>query len=260
MAKVYQEYFGQFYLDSARNDFSVTRGTKTNAITLTNALYFMAPYDAETNANTATLTNHIAWKIEGASGALAKCNCYFNHSDGLIRITMNGSHNITWTDSGLQGLLGFTGSQINANAYTATRSPRYTWRPAVTATSYPTRIETFWNPKTTTRYVRSKDGSTHSVGGNLLYDATITYQFLSDAQTLKGSVENYQSFQTFYEDVVQAGMPIRVYPDRNYTNSSSYVTACWGEEEPKSFVEFAKRGTDRYLGFWTLAIPLWKWI
>ena len=259
MASVYQQYLGQFYLDTTMNDFVVARGSSSNAIALTNAVYWIAGYTGESNANITCLCEHITNKITSATGAIVKCNVTYNGSTGFVTMQFNAATNITWTDSALQSLLGFSGSQINAQSYTATRKPRYVWRPTNPPRDYTGLPETgFQNPKTTTRYIRAKDGTVHSVVGNLLYDVKTSYQYLLDGEVHKSNPDNYTSLQSFYEDVIQNGYRVRVYPDRTYNNSASFVECTWGEEDPKTFEEYVKRDFDKYQGYYSGNLTFWK--
>lgn len=251
MAAVYQQFLGQFTIDTNSKDFAVG----ATSVALTANTYFIDGYIGETIPN---LCNHVETKIRAVSGQ-GNTNCWYNATSGKVTIKLNVASNIVFTDSALAAILGFSSAtQASASTHTGDRKPRYTWRPSEPITSYPTTLPNLWEPQTTSVYIRSKDGACHSVAGTTIYSATISYAVLPSADVVKGSPCNYQSFEEFYCDVIAAGKPMRVYPDITYNNANSFHLAVFGVDKPGPFTDYCKRTRETYQGYWDVQFPLWK--
>jgi len=253
----YQQWIGRFAIGSSNDSFSIA----SNAFTLTSGNYYIAGYTSE---STAQLCEHITAKI---IGTYANAAVTYSETTGLVtfKIANSGTYTITWTDTALQTLLGFTGTQSNAATYTATMEPQHVWRPERGASSYPAQLNQFWAPRSTTVVGRSRDGTTYAVRGNLLYDAEVSYTMLADTRVITpASTGTVTDLQGFFEDVIHVGQPIRVFPDRTLKASTSYVTALVSpgkDGDPiGSWQDFCGRHVANYNGLWDVTLPLLKWV
>ena len=246
----YQEYHGRFAIGSSSNNFSVG----ANAVTLTSSYYYIAKYTGE---STSQLCETMQAAIRAVSGTVSpNANVTYSMATGRITIALDSAQTITWTDAALQTILGFTGAQSGSATYTATYQPRYTWRPSRGLSSYPLTLERLWDPQATSRFTRAKDGAVHSVAGHTIYAAELEYQALPAGDVVVGAVQNYQSFEQFYLDVISAGQPMRVYPDRS--NAALQYGAVWGDDNPESVASASRRTVREYSGYYDVRLPLWK--
>jgi hypothetical protein len=255
----YQQWFGRFAVGASNDSFSVDATAKT----LTAGNYYITGYTAESASQ---LCEHMTTLV---AAVVASSTVAYNATTGFIKITFgSGSHKITFTDTALKTLLGFGAVDTTTTAaasFTATREPQYVWRPNRGTSSHPVQLNQFWAPRSTTIVGRSKDGTTYGVRGNLLYDAEVSYTMLEESRVIvpsTGSVN--KELQTFYEDVVHAGQPIRIYPDRTLAASTSYVTALVSpgkeDEAVPAWGDFATRHVANYNGLWDVTLPLVKWV
>lgn len=257
MTTTYQQWLGRFAVGATNDSFSIG----ANAFTLTAGNYYLAGYTSE---STNQLCEHITATIVGT---YANAAVTYSATTGLVtfKIANSGSYAITWTDTALQTLLGFTGTQSGAATYTATMEPQHVWRPNRGLAGRPVGEANFWAPRSTTIIGCSKDGSTYGVRGNLLYDAEIAYVMLAESRvTTPATTGTVTDLQSFYEDVVHQGQPIRIYPDRSLSASTSFVTALVStgkEDEPvPAWSDFAARHIANYSGLWDVTLPLVKWV
>jgi hypothetical protein len=256
MASVYQEFLGRFPIGASTDSFSIG----TNAITLTAGNYYLNGYTGEA---TAQLCEHMQAAIRAATGGYANATVVRSTSTGLVSIaTGGGTADITWTDSALQTLLGFTGTQTGHTGYTATRTPRYVWRPTDPPMDVDTTPEEMFSPVASCKVYRSQDGSMCAVDGvTVLQDCRrLAYQALPQNDVIRTVAgPTYTSLQEFWEDVIARGRPMRVYPDRSVNaNSACFTTAVYGAEQPGAFVDTVGKAVGSYLGYWRVDLPLWK--
>jgi len=258
----YQQYLGQFPIDATTKDFSVedTGGGGAQAIALTTGYYYIAGYTGEVEAQ---LCEHMQAQIRNEGGNFADAEVTYSGSTGLITINCPSTTTLTigWTDSLLQSLLGFTGTQSGAKSYTATYPPRYVWRPTEELSDYPTALSTWWASRSTSRYKRANSGKAFAIAGTTVYDGSYAYRLLTAAEMLKASQTNYESLEQFFDDVIAAAKPIRCYPDRTANTSSDFFTAQWKVDgEVGSFVEYFERHRSNYNGLFNFDFALDKYV
>lgn len=256
MANVYQEFLGRFPVGSTLDSFSIG----TNAITLTAGNYYVNGYTGE---STAQLLEHMQAKIRAATGGYANATVTRSQTTGLVTMaTGGGAAAITWTDTALQTLLGFTGTQGSATSHVATYHPRYVWRPTDPPMDVDTTPEEMFAPVSTAKVYRAQDGSMCSVDGvTVLQDCRrLAYQCLPQNDAIRNVAgPTYRSLEEFWEDIIARGRPMRVYPDRSVNaNSACFTTAVYGAEQPGAFVDTVGKAQGSYLGYWRVDLPLWK--
>jgi hypothetical protein len=253
MADTLQQYLGEFYVGTTLDSFSIGG----YAVTLTHGYYYLCGWTSE---GTAQFLEHMQAQIRAISGTpYPSATCTYSQSTGLVTIATGGAAaTITWTDTALQALLGFTGTQSGAASYTGTNQPRYVWRPSDGLTEYPTDLSRWWGEESTTIGVRAPTGATHSVEGELLYRGKYRYTLLTEADTIITSTSVWQPFQQFWEDVIHKGRGIRCYPDRTLNTSTDVKAARYCGERVGKFEEWAERYLESYNGLWNLTLELCK--
>lgn len=249
----YQQYLGKFSISTANNQFSVGG----IGLTLTSGDYYLAGYDGET---TDQLCEHMQAVIR-AGTAHATATVVYSGSTGVVTITLDSAEALVFTDAPLAAILGFSSATPGASdSFTSDQNPRYIWRPSRGPSDYRGNLLNWWSARSTTRAVRSANGTTYSVVGNLLYDTEISYSLLalSEVRTpADGTV--YGDFEQWFEDVIHNGMPIRCYPDRTVNTSSDYFTALFGGDKSSlidSFEKYCSKYARDYNGLWGVSMPL----
>jgi len=252
----YQQWLGRFSIDSSLDNFSVDATAKT----VTQGKYYITGYTAE---STSQLCEHLTTQI---AAVVASSTVVYSASTGKVTITFgSGTHTITWTDSALGTLLGFTGDCTpGAASFVATNEAKYCWRPERPMSQHSVGITNFWEPESTTIVGRSKSGAVYSVLGNDLYRCDVGYTMLADTRVITpatGSVN--RELQQYFVDVIHRGELIRIYQDRTLAASTSFVTAVVSQGDGKPigrWADFAQRHLSNYNGLWDVRIPLVKYV
>jgi len=260
----YQQYFGRFTLDGDHDQFRLTvAGPVHFNLTLTRGDYFISGYAAEAVAQ---FCEHMQAVIRAADPMWAAATVIYTAATGLIRINFDGVlTDITWTDAGLQSMLGFSGVQTGGNNYVASFHPRYVWRPSRPLAEYPGDLTAWWGRESTTIVRRSPTGVTVSnPGPSLLYGGRYVYRQLTTHEAIESSGSNWRALETFWADVIDRGQAIRCYPDRTLnTVDDIRLAIARGNEEGSigSFYdEIAKRRISRWNGRWDATLNLWRCI
>jgi hypothetical protein len=257
MGNELQRYLGLFSITDATKDFSVAG----NPLSLTAGDYYMSGVVGEDQ-----LTGHMQTVIQALGAPYDSTRVTQSSTTGKVTISFPDAGNtaVTWTDAGLGTLLGFTGNLSGANEYLSTHQARYCWFPSRGLTSYPGNINDWWAPNSTTKLHRSANGQTYSRKGNILYDGRFEYKHLSSAEVWKEGSAWWGSFESFFEDVIHEGSPIRCFPDRTLNaDSGDYETGIWQPEEGKpvsSMSSLTGRNIRDYNGYWRLELNLWKYV
>lgn len=256
----YQQFLGRFEVTSSNDSLSLVNGTGTFAITLTNGFRFIR---GKTSESTNQLTEDLTAKSIAADASLVGTTWVYDSSTGKVTATFPTNTAITWTDTGLQTLLGFTGTQSGASAYTGTKQARYTWRPTRSLSVHPGTLQTAWGTRSTTRVIRSKDGTISTVVGNKLYESPLQWKLLPEADVITPSTGTvYRDFENFWKDVSAEGEILRYQPDRSdyaATAVHSGVIAPSGDEEELGLLEDSmERAFTSYNGLWGVSLVLYK--
>lgn len=267
-----QRFFGRHTIGTASKDFTLEDSSNTPTtypVALTAGDYFLEAYSGE---GTNQLVEHMQAQIRalGVKGAVDYGSATVVYEPGTDRVTIDFQTDpvtvdITWDDSALQTILGFTGSQTGADAYLAAQSPRYVWSPAKAPAEFPLDLTQFWAPRSSTIVGRSKDGTSHSLKMPVLYDAVLRYELLADTNVITPAAgTTYQDLQQFWVDVVHAGQPIRIYIDRDLSSAANTKTGLWTPDEEGepigSFLQHVGRHIRNYNGLWDVDARLEKFI
>jgi hypothetical protein len=267
-----QQWHGRFAIGTSNDTIDLDDNAgNTPTITVTNGNYYIAGYTSEAAAsgrNAAQLVEEIQYLIRDEGGNFASVTCTYSESTGKVTFGEATGKNIdfTWTDTALRDLLGYTsaitiGSGGGSATAVAPNEAQYTWRPDRGASSHPVDLTNFWESESNSIVLRSNDGTTYTVPGNLLYRAQIEYMMLAQARAITPSTGTVnQDFQSFFDDVCHLGNPIRIYMDRTAVTSADYVTAIVGDGGGAlgAFTDYASRHIGNYQSLWDFSIPLLK--
>jgi len=265
----YQEYIGQIAITNSTKDLSVDNGT-AYAVALTADNYYIEGYSGETQ-----LIEHLQAQIRAAdsafdTGGANECTIERSRSTGLITIAFaagGGNVDITWTDTALGTLLGFTSATTGAHSYTADVTPKGVWRPSMPLATLPGDETEWWGKQSTTKITVSLDGSTYGVEGDLLYNGIYGYESLDDNEVMDTATRTWTTFESLWESVVHEARPMRVLPDRSSYISGSYETGLIVPADTDADAEaitvghlreYQGRTADDYNGLWDVQFKMVK--
>lgn len=232
MSAYLQAYLGKFELASDEVDFALNNGAAA-AITLTEAEYYGAGYDPGT-ANDVQLCEHIEAQIQAEVGDYADNTCRLSLSTGLVTFDFKGhTTTITWTDTALRDLLGFTANCTGASTYTGTYPMKYLWLPYCGPSDYPVDILQFWEPVSSSVVHQAPGNEACGTEGELVNQALLEYPMVDREDVQKpgsytDNAELNQTLQSFWENVAHKTMPIRCVMDRDtYAASTDFKVGLW---------------------------------
>lgn len=254
----YQLFLGQFTIGAL--DFTI--GSTACQIAAGN--YFMYGYTGE---STDQFLEAIQAEIR-AETSHTGATVAFNTSTERVTITLDSTDSITFDDTSMADILGFTsGSYSGASSYTAEQNPRYSWLPELANADKPHYMSAanFWVPSSQSIVQRSENGTTYPLAGERIYEASITYKYLSTSNVLTpttGSV--YSDFQQFWNDVIHEAQPFRLVFDKTtYAASSDYITGIVGAPDSKeigSFQAFRERSIKPMMNMFNVNLTMFKYV
>ena len=257
MAPTLQEYRGKFALSSSANSFSISTGTP-QACELTVGRYYIAGYTSEA---TAQLVEHIQDVMRTKTG-FSSATCTYSGTTGKVSLGFAATTSVTWTDTALQTLLGFTGNLSGASSYTATNAPKYIWRPTRASSDYALQLNRFWEPVSSSVAARTRGGSSFGVAGSTMYEGRVSYVLLPVADVRVPSTGSINSeLETFFSDVLTVPMPVRIFPDRTIVTSSGYVTGLFKPSDEDQFgnlTNYVRRSQPSYDALWDVDLAFYK--
>ena len=247
------QILGRFYISNALDDFSVG-GT---ALSLDTGYYYLAQYSGET---TEQLCEHMQAVIR-AGTAYSSATVTYSGSTGVVTINIGATATLDFDDTGLAAILGFSATSYSgASSYSSNQVPQHVWRPTISLSDHYGEKKNLWAPRSTSRVVRSANGTTYSIVGNELFDVVLTWNILPKEDVITpadGTV--YRDYEQFYRDVIHEGQPMRVYHDRTLNSVDDFKTAIFGSDDQDivgSISEYVARYTPDYNGHWSVTIPL----
>jgi hypothetical protein len=252
-----QVWQGRFLIDSTTQDFTIDRGGGADPVQLTTGAYYIAGYTGETQ-----LCEHMQVQIRDIHADYEDTTVVYSYTTGKVTIDFGVGNNfsLTWTDTALRDLLGFTANIVTTRSTTGTNRCQYTWIPDRSLSHHPVQLNQFWVGKTTSLGQISRDGTPCTNEGQLLNVASVAYRMVhKDYSILPSTGTVYQEFQQFYEDVIHKGQPMRVYPDNTATTASDYVTGIVLGEDSNEIPQLADLMTRHIPSFdnlWDYDIPL----
>lgn len=260
-----QTWLGRFTIGSSTDTIDLDdNAASTPTVSLTAGDYYLAGYTSET---TDQLIEHINTQVQAEGGDFADLTFSFSYTTGKVSVVAGAGDDIdiTWTDTALRDLLGFTANLtgVDDTAQVATNEAQYIWRPDRPPSSHPVDLTQFWELESNTIVHRSRDGTTYTVAGNALYRAQIEYVCLGNARVITPSTGTVnQDLQSFFADVAHAGQPMRVFMDDTAITSADYETAIWGDGQGDlgAFTNYAQRHIGNYQSLWDVSIPLIKYV
>jgi hypothetical protein len=263
MAATLQQFLGQFVVNDDRKNFIINvGGGGDQSLTLaTRDDYYIAGYTSEA---TNQLCEEFETQIQTVDGT---ATCRYDEDNGKITLTFSAATSVTWTDTELRTIMGFTSDKSTLSTYTSDQQCRFTWLPTRGLVQYPSNLagQYFWRPVSNSIVARSRDGSSFAVANNIYYDALdLSYQLLTEAEVIEPSTGTvYSDFQTFWTDIVHAAKPVRFYPDKSVNTSTDYVDCLIGdpgEDTVGSLADWIGRHISNYNGLWDVNIPIIKYV
>jgi hypothetical protein len=266
MSLIQQLYVARFALGTDRNNFSLGSA----AIALTTGHRYLFGYPTEiASVGTYGLIELMESMIQ-AEGTYPSATVRWSYVTNRVTIATGGAAAaITWTDAGLQTLLGFTGTQSSATSHTATNAPRYIWAPSRALSYYPTNLDKWWDDRYTGIGYRAPTGVTYGLKGNKLREGFYQYRNLTAAETVTDPATTvWESFQRFFEDTKGEEQPFRIYPDRTDARPDGdaspdvglFTAVFAGSDESVKFSDIAKRERGAYQNYWKVDLDLHEWV
>jgi hypothetical protein len=260
---------GRLYINSDRDTLTIDDNTNPPiAVSLSQAYYFLAGYTGELG-----LCEHIQAQIRAEGSPWDTATCVYSTSTGKVTIDAPsaGDFEVTWTDTDLRDILGFTGASTGMSdppgGFTGDYAAGYCWLPNRSFSYHPVEISAanFWESESNSILHRSRDGTAYGVVGNLMNRAQVEYSMLFDEYVIKqsgGWPALVYPFEQFFEDAIHETAPVRVFPDGSLNGSTDFVTALVGDGTGAigGFSEFAGRHIRSFNGLWDLSIPLVEYV
>jgi hypothetical protein len=225
------------------------------AITLTAAKTY---YHSSAGNDTLDLPAKLAALLDAAGAATYTVTIGAGESGtGLYTISATGGSvadfALTWTNTALRDLLGYTGTISGALSHVATNNALGLWLPdgpprSLCGISDPIDESDETVTETTAGHVYRLTYSRKTVIDGL------TYQGVSHAKTrIAGETTANASLQRFWRDAVQGDQSylgtLRIYPDADTDGTySAYAVGAMSRCEPTALA-------DGWLGYWTITFP-----
>ena len=248
-----QELSGRFYITASNDTYAIG----ADAFNVVSGYYYTSGYAGESEQQ---LCEKIQAQIR-TIGTQTSANVNY-YANGRIVIALTAAANLVFYDTPLADIMGMNTIYASAAKHQGYRKPQYTWRPSRSLSHYPLSINTIWAPESTSIYGRSKDGSSWSVKGNLLHSGILRWTcLLEDEIITPRSGTNYAEYQQWWTNVIHAGQPFRIIPDRTaYAASNSYVEAMYAGEGESigGFLDLVGRHIREWNGLWDVEIPIMK--
>lgn len=225
---------GRFLVGAVNDSFEVA----ATPATLTAGRYFSTSPTAS-ESMTAEFTTRLVAIVAGASLAFSATSGRFT------LVSAAGAYTVTWTDTALRDLLGFTGATtvVGAGGSTeAANQARYVWRPAAYAQGSLDYLSNEGHVESAARVTRTMGGQVRHHSTNTgLKAKTLAFAALAGHKVWEQDDYANQSWERFWSDVITQGERLRWYPDER-----SIVTATdrW---EYVATEETAKRIDARWL-------------
>ncbi len=259
------QWLGRFSVAASTNAITVedTQNAYTaDDITVASGRYYIAGYTGEATDQFCEALTALFVALPGTD--YDNCTFTYSGSTGKVTFTNNATTTLTFNDSTIATILGFTSSPYSgASTYTAENEARYGWRPDRPLSDHPTHADSVFAPLSMSKIQRAPDGSIATVPAvAVLYEARrLGFRYVDGDRVrtpTTGTV--YQDFEQFYEDVIAATMKIRMYPDRTVNTSSDYVELVIGDERRgvPSFERSCRRSSRKYDGLWDVMFPVMK--
>lgn len=180
-----------------------------------------------------------------------------------ISATGVGSFSITWTSTSIRDALGFTGNVSGATTYTGSNQARYLWLPNVrranlmgaepSSTSFDLGVQVEDGT-----FTMAPSGASKKLAYNRRRIDTLEYRYLLGNKSLLAlETTTNESWERFYQDVIQPGYPFRLHPDR----SSDSVYFTWKADSTKAGmgVEPIYPGwVNNASSQWAVRLPIFK--
>ena len=177
-------------------------------------------------------------------------NCTVSDA-GIVNMNRGSTFTVTWTDTALRDILGFTGNLSGASTYTAPNQHRYGWYPDSPISERDGDERQAGVRTSDTQVMRAPGGQVNTITFAEFVDRTFSLGWIAkeramavptDTQTTAARVKN-RSYEEFWQQVGKPGRRFRWYPDATL-QVGDVVDNAGAPFEYKFNEEAAKTGTS----------------
>jgi hypothetical protein len=240
------------------NNLSDTADVSGNTLTVghtANATdeYFIRAYASEPFIDPprkgAQLVEEIQARVRLFSGFSA-FNCTVSDA-GIVNMNRGSNFTVTWTDTALRNILGFTADLSGASTYTAPNQHMYGWYPDSPISERDGDERQAGVRTSDTQVMRAPGGQVNTITFAEFVDRTFSLGWIAkeramavptDTQTTAARVKN-RSYEEFWQQVGKPGRRFRWYPDATLQVGDVF-DAVGAPFEYKFNEEAAKTGTS----------------
>ena len=250
------KFHGSIPINNASDTASFSGGFTLTLFHTTNGTdeYFIRGYTGEAIA-TGRLGAQLVEEIQArvrvfGGGTYAAFVCTVSDA-GIVTMTGGATFTVTWTDTALRDILGFTGNLSGASTYTAPNQHRYGWYPDSPISERDGDERQAGVRTSDTQVMRAPGGQVNTITFAEFVDRTFSLGWIAkeramavptDTQTTAARVKN-RSYEEFWQQVGKPGRRFRWYPDATL-QVGDVVDAAGAPFEYKFNEEAAKTGTS----------------
>lgn len=216
---------GRFSITTSSDNFTINEaGAGARIVNLDETRdWFIRQYTGEV---TAQFVDHIQTQTRAAGPGveLDTFTCTVSDTGFVTFAGSGGNFTVTWTETVLRDLLGFTGDLAGAATYTATNQHRFGWYPNTGVSAimaHPNRVGLSTSDAVTRR---APSGRVITTAYDEYVDNKFTWRWIEDEYMfpvgLGGTTITNRDFETFWRDVIRIGQRFRFYPNRTIQTAS----------------------------------------
>ena len=263
MASTLQALIGRFDINVDNQSYDVDG----NGINTTAGKYFVSGHTGEAATNNLLATMQAAIVALGAG--YTSVTCTLDLATGFVTIgNFDANATVTWTDTNLRDLLGFTATLSGATTYTGTKPARYLWRPNKGLSEYPVTLDAVFAPESATMVGATRDGTIMTARQTTVYGGEYEWQLIQESDAIipaTGSIN--REFEQFFTDIIAAGERVRFVFDRtSYASTGDFVTVTifpGDDPEPTAIgpvQDYLTRAVDGNLALWDVRFYARKFV
>lgn len=185
--------------------------TTTETKTVTAGKYYL--YDATTGIS---LLTHVAGLIQGHANVTTCTGAILENRK--VKLTGSGSFDVTWTDTNVRDMLGFTGNLSGASSYTATNISPLFWSPLRTESPQLAPLGVDGVGVHDTHWAQSATTVITATTNNSWRENSFSWRYVAISRMWTSS-EAGGEYYTFYDRVLRRAAPFKLY--RNVEEDTS---------------------------------------
>jgi len=259
-----QALIGRFDINTDNQSWTVD----SNPLSTTAGKYFISGYTGESAANNLVATMQVDM-LAALAPSHTSATIALDLATGLITIGgFDSSIAITWDDTNLRDLLGYTGNLSGDTSYPATNPARYLWRPNKGLSDYPVTLDAVFAPESATMVGATRDGTIMTARQTTVYGGEYEWQLIQESDAIipaTGSIN--REFEQFFTDIIAAGERVRFVFDRtSYASTGDFVTVTifpGDDPEPTAIgpvQDYLTRAVDGNLALWDVRFYARKFV